>query len=211
LPERAAELAEWFKQGELYRLTDGYVWTLLGEAVQTGRHPDTGEELPAEFASLARRLLRRQLPKVAWSEMLLVKPGEGPPREILWEHFLSDDKKVHLAAIATSKASGVTVRPSDIALLERREEVVKAYREPERVGKNVRPPRGALVARDHPEQPPASPLAAERSSFLAPVADLERVYRYVFVLEDENTPLKEKPKAKAVLAALSSLGLLAEK
>jgi uncharacterized protein len=210
LPQRATALADWFKQGKLYRLTDGYVWTVLGEVVHTGKHPDTGADLPAEFLSLARRLLTRKLPKVAWSEVLLVRTGEGPPREILWEHFLAEDKKQHLADIATSKASGVTIKPADFALMERSEEVVKAYRDPERVGKDVRPPRGALVARDHAEQPPATPLTSEKSSFLASVADYERVYRYVFVLEDEATPLKEKPKADAVLAALSSLGLLAD-
>jgi HD superfamily phosphohydrolase len=211
LPSRASDVAEWFKRGELHRLTDGYVWSILGECVHSGKHPETGAELPAEFLSLARRLINRQLPKVAWSETLLVRPGDGPPREVLLEHFLSDEKKKHLADISTSKANGVTIRPSDIALLERREDVVKAYREPERVGKHVRPPRGALVAKDHPEQPPATPLTTELSSFLAPAAEMERVYRYVFVLEDEGTPLKQKPKAKAVLAALSSLGLLADK
>lgn len=160
---------------------------------------------------LARRSLSLLDEKYFTPGHLWKLPRQQSPREILWEHFVSSEKKKHLAEIATSKASGATIRPSDIALLERREEVVKAYREPERVGKNVRPPRGALVARDHPEHPPATPLTHEQSSFLAPAAELERVYRYVFVLEDEATPPKEKPKARAVLAALSSLGLLAEK
>jgi uncharacterized protein len=210
LPPKAEELAASFERQEFHKLTDGYVFSVLGEAAASGRHPVTGAELPPEFLRLTRALLSRQLPKVAWSEVLLVRPEHAPKRSVLREHFLSLPKKEHLAQAATAKGNGVQVTADDLAFLEREEDIVKAYAAPEREGSNIKPPDGALVAHGTGPKPTASPLTDEASSFLAPVAGLKRIYRYVFVLEDSNVGFKTKPKADAVTAALSSLGLLAD-
>jgi HD superfamily phosphohydrolase len=206
LPQHSDGIADLFRRRQFHVLTDGSILTVLGDVAARGLHPATDEELPDEFLQLTCALMSRRLPKIAWSDVLLTHPDHAPKMRKLKEHFTDVHMKEHLADAAT-RAGGVSVAPRDLAFLERKETVVAAYSDPELEGKNIRPPEGALVA--HGTDPPrASPLTREGSSFLAQAAGLQRIYRYVFVMDDPNAKFKTSPKADAVSKALSTLGLL---